>query len=261
MSAEQKPRTSGRGAVTLTPEQIEEGWVPHNGGECPINDDWTAIDIMLRNGRVFDREQRGTWVWRHDGKEDDIAAYRIIEAHGADAEPARPTPASHSLCATSSCALRESLEMLPALWRSREPGDRTEFDAGYEQASGECADVLEQALALSPARPNPFPQSYEELVWDADGWSQTIIVDGKRPEWLRDDDFVLRFVGGSEITQANLSYLDVSFAIRVRRREPKRETVRGYILSHYINERPEVVFDLIDGKPDLSTLKIAEDAL
>ena len=42
--------------------------------------------------------------------------------------------------------------------------------------------------------------------------------------------------------------------------EPKRETVRGYILSHHINERPEVVFDLIDGKPDYSTLKIAEEA-
>ena len=109
-------------------------------------------------------------------------------------------------------------------------------------------------------RPTPFPAGYDDLVFDADGWSQTIIVDGKRPEWLREDDFVLRFVGGSEITQANLSYLDVSFAIRVRRREPKRET-RRLAIQIGVGFLDIGTIDLIDGKPDLSTLKIAGNVL
>ena len=179
--------------MTLTPEQKAEGWIKWNGGECPIKDDRTAADLEFKNGMRL-----GRFAGCKDVRWQNVTAYRIIEAHGADAEPARPTP---------------------------------------------------------------FPCDYSELVWDADGWSQTIIVDGKRPEWLRDDDFVLRFVGGSEITQANLSYLDVSFAIRVRRREPKRETVYGALLSLLNGVDLTVSFDLIDGKPDLSTLKIAEDAL
>ena len=185
--------------MTLTPEQKAEGWIEWHGGECPIKDDWTAIDIMLRNGRVFDREQRGTWVWRHDGKEDDIIAYRIIEAHGADAEPARPTP---------------------------------------------------------------FPADYSELVWDADGWSQTIIVDGKRPEWLRDDDECTGVHRRKAKGWRGRQWTDDEIAIRVRRREPKRETVTGWLChvpAHVGATR--VSYDLIDGKPDLSTLKIAEDAL
>lgn len=178
--------------MTLTPEQISQGWKLHDGSDvCPVKDDRTVHQIIDDAGWISDPDDGASeWAWSNK------VAYRIIEAHGADAEPARPTP---------------------------------------------------------------FPADYSDLVWDADGWSQTIIVDGKRPEWLRDDDFVLRFVGGSEITQANLSYLDVSFAIRVRRREPKRETVKG-TLSCQGNFWP-VSYDLIDGQPDLSTLKIAEDAL
>lgn len=183
--------------MTLTPEQIAEGWKLHDGSDvCPIKDDRTVHQVMKPDGRVSDPMDcaRG-WNWRTK------IAYRIIEAHGADAEPARPTP---------------------------------------------------------------FPTSYGELVWDNDGWSQTIIVDGKRPEWLRDDDrcsqcsnpcrgWSVRQWAGDEI------------AIRVRRREPKRETVKAQV---WINSQgrpvtigPSVTIDLIDGKPDLSTLKIAEDAL
>ena len=43
--------------------------------------------------------------------------------------------------------------------------------------------------------------------------------------------------------------------------EPKRETVYGALLSLLNGVDLTVSFDLIDGKPDLSTLKIAEDAL
>ena len=52
-------------------------------------------------------------------------------------------------------------------------------------------------------------------------------------------------------------------SIRVRRREPKRETGECFLIV--TARSPSLEFqgtiDLIDGKPDLSTLKIAEDAL
>lgn len=180
--------------MTLTPEQIAKGWKLHDGSDVsPIKDNRTKFRFIQPGSQQSDTvDKAGRFYWQH------ITAYRIIEAHGADAEPARPTP---------------------------------------------------------------FPASYGELVWDAAGWSQTIIVDGKRPEWLRDDDQTSAFADdGQSGTDASLREWMHNIAIRVRRREPKRETVRGYILSHHINERPEVVFDLIDGKPDYSTLKIAEEA-
>ena len=109
-------------------------------------------------------------------------------------------------------------------------------------------------------RPTPFPQSYEELVFDADGWSQTIIVDGKRPEWLRDDDWCIAGVQWNQFAGMDWGS---ELAIRVRRREPKRETVECFLIV--TARSPSLEFqgsiDLIDGKPDLSTLKIAEDAL
>lgn len=177
--------------MTLTPEQIAQGWKLHDGSDmCPIKDKRTVHDVMVLGEGVYSAEtEAAEWQWSM------IHAYRIVEAHGADAEPARPTP---------------------------------------------------------------WPHDYSELVWDADGWSQTIIVDGKRPEWLRDDDLCISGIHWNEFVGKEWGS---ELAIRVRRREPKRETVKGYILSHHINERPVVVFDLIDGKPDLSTLKIAEDAL
>ena len=180
--------------MSLTPEQIAAGWRLHDGsGVCPIKDDRTVHQIMEECGWTSSGAAgRKTWYWRP------VIAYRIIEAHGADAEPARPTP---------------------------------------------------------------FPRDYSDLVFSPDGWSQTIIVDGKRPEWLRDDDEYT--VGISGMVYKWTRYGGSAFAIRVRRREPKRETVQCII--HHRASEPLfgliATIDLIDGKPDLSTLKIAEDAL
>ena len=178
--------------MTLTPEQKAAGWIEWNGDVCPIKDDRTVHQIMEECGWTSGGVAgRNAWNWRP------VIAYRIIEAHGADAEPARPTP---------------------------------------------------------------FPRDYSELVWDADGWSQTIIVDGKRPEWLRDDDGVRRF-GKGLVWEGKDEIPDDLLAIRVRRREPKRETVKGWIVQSGTYNQTPITIDLIDGKPDLSTLKIAEDAL
>lgn len=176
--------------MKLTPEQKAAGWIAHDGSDvCPIKNYRTVHDVLVIGEGFYSAETNAAkWQWPM------IDAYRIIEAHGADAEPARPTP---------------------------------------------------------------FPASYDDLVWDADGWSQTIIVDGKRPEWLRDDD---RCVSGIHWNEFVGKEWGSELAIRVRRREPKRETVpisipRGTGLLTI------GTIDLVDGWPDLSTLKIAEGAL
>ena len=113
-----------------------------------------------------------------------------------------------------------------------------------------------------PARPTPYPNGYDELVFDDQNWSQTIIVDGKRPEWLRDDDQTSAFADdGQSGTDASLREWIHNIAIRVRRREPKRETVRWTTVTPKTARLVRLSVDIVDGKPDLSTLKIAEDAL
>ena len=180
--------------MKLTPEQKAQGWRLHDGSDvCPIKDDWTRFDFTHGDGKIHRDRCDATYLsW------DVIRAYRIIEAHGADAEPARLTP---------------------------------------------------------------FPASYDELVFDADGWSQTIIVDGKRPEWL-ERGVKFKCTDHSAI-RTGFEFSPAWFAIRVRRREPKRETVECFFVSPARAPFPEIraTIDLIDGKPDLSTLKIAEDAL
>lgn len=184
--------------MSLTPEQIAEGWIEWSGGECPIKDDRTKAEIK----NWFWETQRpsrqdsppSTWSWRN------IKAYRITEAHGADAEPARPTP---------------------------------------------------------------FPASYDDLVFDADGWSQTIIVDGKRPEWLRDDDECTMTASAVYGWRWKDSFIS-QVAIRVRRRKPKRETVQCWVKPTLRGGGTFITFDatidLIDGEPDPSTLKIGGEA-
>ena len=173
-------------------QKAEEGWIEWGRGERPIKDARTIAMVRTLYNCVVDNGWDQDEFWH-----DEVLAYRIIEAHGADAEPARPTP---------------------------------------------------------------FPCDYSELVWDADGWSQTIIVDGKRPEWLRDDDECSLFCRSTTPFKAGrIHKSDDYLAIRVRCREPKRETVTGLLSCQGNFWR--VSYDLIDGKPDLSTLKIAEDAL
>lgn len=179
--------------MTLTPEQKAEGWRWHDGGEPPVKDDETLIEWTPNLPGSGGSIKNGDFNWSGVFKR---FFYRIIEAHGADAEPAHPTP---------------------------------------------------------------FPADYSELVFDDGGWSQTIIVDGKRPEWLRDDDRIRLLVEGTGFYPHGL---DGELAIRVRRREPKRETVLCQLVFLIgAGGFRDGTIDLIDGKPDLSTLKIAGGAL
>lgn len=69
--------------MTLTPEQIAAGWLPHDGGECPVPLD-SKPGVMFRDGEIIEpgNETARTWVYRGDwwkryreGRCNDIIAY------------------------------------------------------------------------------------------------------------------------------------------------------------------------------------------
>lgn len=59
----------------LTDEMRDDGWVEHTGGPCPVNES-EPVEAMLRDGRAGIRAAF-TLFWNHDGRDDDIVAYRL----------------------------------------------------------------------------------------------------------------------------------------------------------------------------------------
>jgi len=49
----------------LTEEQITAGWLPHDGGPCPVNP-LSSVEIMLRGGEVSIWNEAGHIVWQYD---------------------------------------------------------------------------------------------------------------------------------------------------------------------------------------------------
>lgn len=66
---------------------IPPGWIEHDGGPCPLPADvW--IDVRFRGEadpakgalRYYGYSQ--VFAWNHDGAEDDIMAYCVVETSG-----------------------------------------------------------------------------------------------------------------------------------------------------------------------------------
>lgn len=61
--------------------KVDEGWITWAGGECPIKDRRTVVDVKFRNGDTLAAQPPHMWRWGHgDGDGDewmDIVAYRI----------------------------------------------------------------------------------------------------------------------------------------------------------------------------------------
>lgn len=63
----------------LTPEQIADGWIEHDGGPCPVG---ARVPVIYRDGAI---EQAGPssilWSWFSGSSgENDIIAYKPADA-------------------------------------------------------------------------------------------------------------------------------------------------------------------------------------
>lgn len=70
--------------MTLTPEMIAEGWLPHDGGPCPVKGT-ASLGVLYRCGlkvRWSLDDHISDAVWRHDGSANDIIAYRPENPNG-----------------------------------------------------------------------------------------------------------------------------------------------------------------------------------
>jgi hypothetical protein len=64
--------------MTLTPEQIAEGWLEHDGGGCPVSPE-TEVRLWFRDYRSLVRP--ASWaIWEHGSslleRRDEVIAYR-----------------------------------------------------------------------------------------------------------------------------------------------------------------------------------------
>lgn len=84
--------------MTLTAQQIAEGWIAHDGGPCPVPQD-TVVEALLRSGGAFN-DRAGVLGsgsvdnWRQSNHADwgglDVMAYRVV---GRSVAAPKPQPA------------------------------------------------------------------------------------------------------------------------------------------------------------------------
>lgn len=64
-----------------------DGWIPWEGGECPVDPD-ICVEVKLRSGKAWldnGAEAAGSWDWTHDPNHgiEDIIAYRLANKDNA----------------------------------------------------------------------------------------------------------------------------------------------------------------------------------
>ena len=65
----------------LTPEQIADGWIEHDGGKCPVPLP-SRVTIMCRSGDIGTGEASICfWRWEEKPVDYDIIAYRPEPRH------------------------------------------------------------------------------------------------------------------------------------------------------------------------------------
>lgn len=65
-------------SVCACAEPDDDGWVPHDGGPCPVNPG-TKVDVKFRNGAYSSKcDEAQHWYWRHDCSDCDIIAYKVV---------------------------------------------------------------------------------------------------------------------------------------------------------------------------------------
>lgn len=56
---------------------LNDGWIEWAGGECPVPSA-KSVEVEFVNG-TKGKDFPKWWVWYHNGEDDDIIAYRVIE--------------------------------------------------------------------------------------------------------------------------------------------------------------------------------------
>lgn len=55
------------------------GWLPHNGGPCPVHAPWTKVEARFRSADT-ECGYASEYKWSHIGSFDDIIAYRVVSS-------------------------------------------------------------------------------------------------------------------------------------------------------------------------------------
>lgn len=72
------------------PDTLHDGWLPWDGGECPVDPN-ALVEYKMRGG-ASSVDNADEIMWNHSGSSSDIIAYRVVEQPAASSEP---KPHSH----------------------------------------------------------------------------------------------------------------------------------------------------------------------
>ena len=56
---------------------LDDGWIPWGGGDCPVGDD-SHVQVIFRDSIEGEMQSGGGWDWEHHGVDGDILAYEVI---------------------------------------------------------------------------------------------------------------------------------------------------------------------------------------
>ena len=66
-------------ATLAAPQPADDGWIPWNGGDCPVTVG-TRVDAKFRDGaRAYYNIPSGDCDWSHMESDYDIIAYRVVK--------------------------------------------------------------------------------------------------------------------------------------------------------------------------------------
>ena len=64
-------------AILAAPQPSADGWIPWEGGECPV-ERGDVVRVKAKNGEI-DTDKAHFYDWWHTGSSFDIIAYRVVK--------------------------------------------------------------------------------------------------------------------------------------------------------------------------------------
>ena len=64
-------------ATLAAPQPADDGWIPWEGGECPV-ERGDVVRVKAKNGEI-DTDKAHFYNWWHTGGPNDIIAYRVVK--------------------------------------------------------------------------------------------------------------------------------------------------------------------------------------